>query len=159
MAKQDKQKPEHMLRITNRRATHDYFIEVKVECGVVLVGTEVKSLRAGLGQINDAFAQLRQGELYLVNSYIDPYTKAAIVYNHEPRRERKLLIHKRERLKLEEEMETKGTTLIPLAMYFKDGKVKVEIGVGRGKQRHDKREAIKRAEVDREIKRAMTIRQ
>ena len=158
MAK-DKQKPEHMLRITNRRATHDYFIEMKVECGVVLVGTEVKSLRAGLGQINDAFAQVRAGEVYLVNSYIDPYTKSAIVYNHEPRRERKLLVHKRERLKLEEQMEIKGTTLIPLAMYFKDGKVKVEIGVGRGKQRHDKREAIKRAEVDREIKRAMTVRQ
>ena len=159
MPKPEKQKPEHLLRITNRRATHDYFIETKVECGIVLVGTEVKSLRAGLGQINDAFAQIRGGELYLVNSYIDPYTRAAIVYNHEPRRERKLLIHKRERIKLDAEMETKGTSLVPLAMYFKDGKVKVEIGVGRGKQRHDKRETIKRKEIEREIKRATTVRQ
>lgn len=158
MAK-DKPKPEHLLRITNRRANHDYFIENKVECGVVLMGTEVKSLRAGLGQINDAFAQIRQGELYLVNSYIDPYTKAAIVYNHDPRRERKLLVHKRERQKLEEALEIKGTTLIPLAMYFKEGKVKVEIGVGRGKQQHDKRRTIKENEINREIKRAMSYRQ
>lgn len=158
MAK-EKVKPEHTIRIANRRATHDYFIELKVECGIVLMGTEVKSLRQGLGQINDAFAQIRQGQLYLVNSYIDPYTKAAIVYNHEPRRERKLLAHKREIQKLEAEMETKGTTLIPLAMYFKEGKVKVEIGVGRGKQQHDKRRTIKENEVNREIKRAMSIRQ
>ena len=79
-----KPKPESQVRIVNRRATHDYFIEAKVECGVVLVGTEVKTLRDGLGQINDAFAQIRQSELYLVNSYIDPYTKAAIVYKPRP---------------------------------------------------------------------------
>lgn len=158
MAK-EKTKPESSIRILNRRATHDYFIEVKVECGVVLMGTEVKSLRAGLGQINDAFAQIRGTELYLVNSYIDPYTKAAIVYNHDPRRERKLLVHKRERQKLEAELEAKGTTLIPLAMYFKEGKVKVEIGVGRGKQNFDKRRTIKEKEIDREVKRAMSVRQ
>ena len=154
-----KPKPESMLRITNRRATHDYFIETKIECGVMLVGSEVKSLRDGLGQINDAFGQVRQGELYLVNSYIDPYAKSASVYNHDPRRERKLLLHKRERIKLEAELEIKGTTLVPLAMYFKDGRVKVEIGVARGKQKHDKRETIKRKEIDREIKRAMSVRQ
>ncbi|MDB5328812.1 MAG: smpB [Phycisphaerales bacterium] len=154
-----KPKPESSIRILNRRATHDYFIDVKVECGVVLMGTEVKSLRDGLGQINDAFGQIRGTELYLVNSYIDPYTKAAIVYNHDPRRERKLLVHKRERQKLEAELETKGTTLVPLVMYFKDGKVKVEMGVGRGKQSFDKRQTIKKKEMDREVKRAMSVRQ
>ncbi|HEX8323455.1 MAG TPA: SsrA-binding protein SmpB [Tepidisphaeraceae bacterium] len=150
---------ESKIRITNRRATHDYFIETKVECGILLVGTEVKSLRDGLGQINDAFGQLRGGQLYLVNSYIDPYTKAAIVYNHDPRRERKLLVHKREINKLEAELETKGTTLVPLAIYFKDGKVKLELGVGHGKQKFDKRATIKKKEIDREIKRAMSVRQ
>ena len=154
-----KPKPDSSIRILNRRATHDYFIDVKVECGVVLMGTEVKSLRDGLGQINDAFGQIRGTELYLVNSYIDPYTKAAIVYNHDPRRERKLLVHKRERQKLEAELETKGTTLVPLVMYFKDGKVKIEMGVGRGKQSFDKRQTIKKKEMDREVKRAMSVRQ
>lgn len=150
---------ESKIRITNRRATHDYFVETKVECGVVLVGTEVKSLRDGLGQINDAFGQIRQGQVYLVNSYIDPFTKAAIVYNHEPRRERKLLLHRREIKRLETELETKGTTLVPLAIYFKDGRVKVELGVARGKQKYDKRATIKKKEIDREVKRAMTVRQ
>ena len=149
---------ESTVRITNRRATHDYFIDTKVECGMVLVGSEVKSLREGHAQLNDAFASIHAGELYLSNAHIEPYSKAAIVYNHDPRRKRKLLIHKRELHKLAGELEIKGTTLIPLAIYFKDGRAKVEIGVGRGKQQHDKRQSIKQKEMDRDLRRVMTVR-
>ncbi|MGN6627643.1 MAG: SsrA-binding protein, partial [Tepidisphaeraceae bacterium] len=108
-----KPKGDQSPRINNRRALHDYFIEAKVECGIVLVGSEVKSLRAGLAQLQEAFAQIRHGEVYLSGCHIEPYSKAAVVYNHEPRRDRKLLLHKRERLKLEAELADRGTTLIP----------------------------------------------
>jgi len=149
---------ESNVRIVNRRATHDYFIDAKIECGIVLVGSEVKSMRDGHAQITDAFAHIHAGQLYLSNAHIEPYSKAALVYNHEPRRQRKLLIHKRELKKLQGELDVKGTTLIPLAMYFKDGRVKVEIGVGHGKQQHDKRQTIKQKEMDRDLRRAMTVR-
>ncbi len=159
MAKPSKGQQQTPL-ISNRRALHDYFIESKLECGIVLVGSEVKSLRAGHAQLQDAFAHIdKDGQLYLSGAHIDPYEKAAIVYNHEPRRQRKLLVHKREIAKLQSELETRGTTLVPLSMYFKDGRVKVEIGVGRGKQQHDKRQSIKQKELDREVRRAMTVRQ
>ncbi len=146
-------------RISNRRALHDYFIESKLECGIMLVGSEVKSLRDGHAQLQDAYAHITQGQLYLAAAHIDPYAKAAIVYNHDPRRERKLLVHKREIKKLQQELDVRGTTLIPLAIYFKDGRVKVEIGVARGKQKHDKRATIKEKEIDREMRRVMTVRQ
>ena len=154
-----KNKPNTPPRISNRRALHDYFISAKLECGIVLVGSEVKSLREGRAQLQDAYAALHHGELYLHGAHIDPYTKAAIVYNHDPRRDRKLLVHRREIKKLEAETGTKGTTLIPLAIYFKDGRAKVEIGVARGKQHHDKRESIKKKEMDRELRKVMTKRQ
>jgi SsrA-binding protein len=141
-------------RIENRRAFHDYFISAKLECGIALVGSEVKSLREGKAQLNEAFAKVERGELVLHNAHIDPYTKAAIVYNHEPRRERKLLAKKREIRKLESESQVRGVTLIPLAIYFKNGRAKVEIGVARGKQQHDKRETIKQKEAERELRRA-----
>lgn len=146
-------------RISNRRALHDYFIEAKLECGIMLVGSEVKALREGHAQLQDAYAHIKDGQLYLAGAHIDPYTKAAIVYNHEPRRERKLLVHKREINKLEQELTVRGTTLIPLAIYFKDGRAKVELGVARGKQKHDKRDTIKMKEMDREMRRVMTVRQ
>ena len=146
-------------RISNRRALHDYFISAKIECGMALVGSEVKSLRAGKAQLQDAYARIENGELYLHGAHIDPYEKAALVYNHEPRRPRKLLVHRREIKKLEGETSVKGTTLIPLAMYFKGGRAKVEIGVARGKQQHDKRDAIRKKEMDRELRRTMTQRQ
>jgi len=145
-------------RINNRRATHDYFITAKVECGIALVGSEVKSLRDGKAQLQDAYARIEQGELFLHGAHIDPYEKAALAYNHDPRRTRKLLAHRREIKKLEGEMGVKGTTLIPLAIYFKGGRAKVEIGVGRGKQQHDKRDAIRKKEMDREVRRAMSQR-
>jgi SsrA-binding protein len=146
-------------RMSNRRALHDYFISAKIECGMVLVGSEVKSLRDGKAQLQDSYARIESGELYLHGAHIDPYEKAALVYNHDPRRPRKLLLHRREIKKLEGETSVKGTTLIPLAMYFVNGRVKVEIGVARGKQQHDKRDAIRKKEMDRELRRTMTQRQ
>jgi SsrA-binding protein len=141
-------------RINNRRALHDYFIEAKLECGIALQGSEVKSLRLGNAQLTDSFARIERGQLILHQAHIDPYA-AATIYNHVPTRERKLLVHKKEIRKLEGELKVKGTTLIPLAMYFNDnGMAKVELGVARGKQQHDKRDAIKKKEQDRELRRA-----
>ena len=145
-------------RMSNRRALHDYFISAKIECGMVLVGSEVKSLRDGKAQLQDSYARIENGELYLHGAHIDPYEKAALVYNHDPRRPRKLLLHRREIKKLEGETSVKGTTLIPLAMYFVNGRAKVEIGVARGKQQHDKRDTIRKKEQDRELRRAMSQR-
>jgi len=145
-------------RINNRRALHDFFIEAKVECGMALLGTEVKSLREGKAQLNDSFARIEGGKLILHNCHIDPYTKSAIVYNHDPVRERILLVHKRELKKLEGETTERGVTLIPLAIYFKGGRAKLELGVAKGKKQHDKRETIKRKEMDRDLRRAMTQR-
>lgn len=143
-------------RIDNRKAFHEYFIEAKVECGIALLGSEVKSLRYGKAQINEAYARVEKGQLVLHNAHIDPYTMGNA--HHEPLRERRLLVHKREIRKLEAEMKIKGTTLVPLAVYFKDGRAKVEIGVARGKQQFDKRATIKKKEQDREMRRVMSHR-
>jgi len=145
-------------RITNRRATHEYFIEAKLECGIALVGSEVKSLRAGKAQIAESFARVENGQLILHGAHIDPYAPAT-KFNHEPLRERRLLAHRREIRKLESALKQKGVTLVPLAMYFKNGRVKVEIGVAKGKQQHDKRDTIRKKEQDREMRRIMSKRQ
>jgi SsrA-binding protein len=145
-------------RIANRRALHEFFIESKLECGIALMGSEVKSLRAGKGQLQESYARIEKGQLILHGCHIDPYAPAT-KFNHDPLRERRLLAHKREIRKLEQALKTKGTTLIPLALYFKDGRVKVEIGVGRGKQQHDKRDTIRKKEQDRELRRIMSRRQ
>ena len=154
-----KEKANLSPRISNRRALHDYFFSAKLECGIVLKGSEVKSLRQGKAQLQDAYARVEGGELILHNVHIDPYEKAALAMNHEAKRSRKLLAHKREIKRLIAETADKGTTLIPLAMYFKDGRVKVELGVGKGKQQHDKRESIRRREIEKDIRRAMSHRQ
>ena len=146
-------------RILNRRAKFDYFIDDTVECGIALVGTEVKSLRDGKANLSEAFARVERGALVLHNAHIDPYTKSAIVYNHDPRRPRKLLAHRKEIAELEGEAKVKGTSLVALSIYFKDGRAKVEIGVGRGKKAFDKRETLKRKAQDMEMKRAVTQRQ
>lgn len=153
-----KGKPNVSPRIANRRALHDYFIESKLECGIALMGSEVKSLRDGKGQLQESYARIEKGELILHGCHIDPYAPAT-KFNHAPLRERKLLVHKREIRKLEQALKTKGVTLIPLALYFKGGRVKVEIGVARGKQQHDKRDAIRKKEQDREMHRLMSRRQ
>ena len=152
-----KDKPKDSPRIANRRALHDFFISAKLECGIALLGSEVKSLRQGKAQLQESFARIEDGQLVLHGCHIDPYDKAAVT-NHDPLRERKLLAHKREIKRLADESRDPGTTLIPLAIYFKNGRAKVEIGVGKGKKQHDKRESIRRKEMDREVRRAMTDR-
>ena len=151
----NKSKPNLAPRIENRRAWHEYFIDAKLECGIVLQGSEVKSLRLGKATLQEAFARIDNGQLVLHQLHIDPYEKAALTYNHEPRRDRKLLVHKRELKKLAAATDDQSrSTLIPLAIYFVNGRAKVEIGVARGKQQHDKRASIKKREMDAELRRA-----
>lgn len=146
-------------RIVNRRAMHDYHVESKLECGIVLVGSEVKSLRMGTAQLQDAYCRVENGRLVLHGCHIDPYKQSAIVYNHAPRRMRYLLAHKREIRKLAAAQDERGVTLVPLAIYFKDGRAKIEIAVAKGKQAFDKRAAIKKKESDRDLRRLQSFRQ
>lgn len=143
--------------IGNRRALHDYFIEGKLECGIALMGSEVKSIRMGKAQLSDAFAKVEGRKLVLHNCHIDPYEKAA-GYTHLPKRPRVLLVHRREMKRLAKATEEASTTLVPLSMYFKEGLVKVELGVARNKKQHDKRASIKKRELDQEVRRATTQR-
>jgi SsrA-binding protein len=138
--------------LTNAKARRDYHILESYEAGIVLRGTEVKSLRAGLGQIADAFARVEQDEVLLYNAHIDEYVFGNRE-NHLPKAPRKLLLHRSEIRKLAVLAGVKGTTLVPLAFYWKNGRVKVALGVGRGKQQFDKREDLKQREADRELKR------
>jgi SsrA-binding protein len=139
----------------NKKARHDYSIADVIECGMVLTGTEVKSLRAGRASLIDGFAMINDGELWLMGVHIPEYTEGTWT-NHTPRRDRKLLVHKNELNKLIGKMKDSGTTLIPLQLYFKDGKAKVEIAIAKGKKAHDKREAIKEREADREVSRSLS---
>jgi len=146
---------EHVKVVTtNRRARFDYHIESKVEAGIALTGTEVKSLREGSAQLSDAYAIAKGGELWLLNAQIPPYGPAGPLLNHDPKRTRKLLLHRREIDRLSEQQQKAGYTLIPLSLYFKDGRVKVELGVGKGKTGHDKRDTIAEREAKREMDRA-----
>ena len=139
--------------VTNHKARRDYHILETFEAGIVLHGTEVKALRAGKGQIADAFARVDNNEAWLHNAHIEEYSHGN-VQNHAPKAPRKLLLHKAEIRKLFGLASVKGNALIPLAMYWKDGKVKVSIGVGKGKHEFDKRDDIKKRDSDREVKRA-----
>lgn len=141
----------------NRRASHEYELSEHVEAGLVLTGTEVKSLRTGKAQLEDAYARMDDGALWLMGCEIPEYAMGTH-NNHKPKRPRKLLLHRREVMKLGEKSNQKGFTLVPLQLYFKDGKVKVELAVGRGKQTHDKREAMKKADAKRDIARALARR-
>ena len=141
----------------NRRARHDYFIDETIEAGLVLTGSEVKSLRAGKAQLKDSHARIERGEAWLANAHISEYNPAA-QFGHEPTRKRKLLLHAREIDRLTGKVKEKGLTLIPLRMYFKNGRAKVELGLARGKKQYDKRESIKERETDREVDRAMRRR-
>ena len=145
----------HLKVITqNRRARFDYHIESKVECGIALTGTEVKSLRENSAQLSDSYAIGKNGELFLFNAQIPPYKPAGVLSNHEPKRTRKLLLHRREIDRLQEAQQKSGFALIPLSMYFKDGRVKLELGVARGKTGVDKRDSIAEREAKREMDRA-----
>jgi SsrA-binding protein len=158
MAKTPKNGDGELVNICrNRRATHDYEIADRIECGLVLVGTEVKSLRDGHGNLDDAYARVDHGEVWLVGAEIPEYTFGNRL-NHKPKRTRKLLLHRREIAKFAEKASEKGFTLVPLRMYFKDGRAKVELGVGKGKQAHDKRDSLKKADATREIARAMAAK-
>jgi SsrA-binding protein len=141
----------------NRRARHEYHIEDVFEAGLVLTGTEVKSLRAGRASLADGFAQVSNHEIWLHNVHIPQYTQGTWT-NHEPRRTRKLLMHRKEIDKLAAETAERGLTLVPLSLYFKDGKVKVELALARGKRTYDKRHDLARKDAAREVERALRRR-
>ena len=151
--------PEEGIKLIcrNRRAFHDYEITERMECGIVLTGTEVKSLRERAASLEDAYAKIDGGEVWLIGSDIPEYTMGNRM-NHKPKRPRKLLLHRREIGKFAGKASQRGFTLVPLRMYFKHGLAKVELAVARGKQQHDKRQDLKKADAQREIKRAMAQR-
>ena len=146
------------LVASNRRALHDYEILEKVEAGLVLLGPEVKSLREGRANLSDSYAVLRRGEAYLVNAHVSPYAQASRE-NPDPRRERKLLLNRSEIRRLAGKVAERGLTLVPLSLYFKNGRAKVELGLARGKRVYDKRQTLKRRELEREIERAVHDRE
>jgi SsrA-binding protein len=153
-------KPDHSddgikLICRNKRAFHEYTVSDTLECGIVLTGTEVKSLRDGQASLEDAYAKLEDGELWLLGSDIPEYAMGNRM-NHKPKRPRKLLLHRRELDKFAGKASQRGFTLVPLRMYFKRGRAKVEIAVARGKQMHDKRHDLKKADAQRDIRRAMS---
>ena len=158
MARKKKQSPPHQPRIANRKARYDYHILEVVECGMELLGTEVKSLRSGRARIDDAFARVRGGEMFLVGATIDPYPQAAEGMQHEPTRDRKLLLRRRQIAQIESHVKQKGKTVIPLAIYFKRGWAKCELGVVEGKRSYDKREAIRKRDQQRDLAREMSRR-
>jgi SsrA-binding protein len=135
----------------NRQARHNYFIDETYEAGLVLVGSEVKSLRDGKANLKDSYARIQKGEAFLVNAHVSPYA-GANQFNHEPTRARKLLLHAREIERLT------GLTLIPLKLYFKNGRAKVELGLARGKKLYDKRETLRRKMAQREVERSLKSR-
>ncbi|MCD6441233.1 MAG: SsrA-binding protein SmpB [Candidatus Marinimicrobia bacterium] len=140
---------------TNKKAYHDYHISDKIEAGIELTGSEVKSLRAGHGNLKDSYARIRRGEIFLIKAHIAPYKYSGDYDNHEAERDRRLLLHKKEINRLKRNIETKGITLIPLKLYFNEkGKVKVELGVAKGKRLYDKRAAIAEKDMKREMDRA-----
>ncbi len=141
----------------NRKASHDYSIIDTIEAGIVLKGTEIKSIRAGRINLKDGYATIRNGEIFLQNVHISPYEQGN-VFNHDPVRTRKLLMHKKQIARLVGETKSSGYTLIPLKVYIKDGYAKVLIGLGKGKKKYDKREDLKRKDQKREVDRAMKAR-
>jgi len=141
----------------NRKARHDYHVLDTWEAGVVLLGTEVKAIREGRVNLRDSFARVEKGEVWLLNVHVSPYSHTGYA-RHDERRQRKLLLHEHEIRKLAGRVAEKGLTLVPLRMYFKKGRVKVELALVKGKQAHDKRETIRRREIDRETRAAVKAR-
>jgi SsrA-binding protein len=144
----------HKIVAQNRKARHDYAVEDTYEAGMVLTGTEVKSLRAGRASLVDGFAEVENGEVWLLGVHIPEYTQGTWT-NHEPRRRRKLLMHRSEIAKIETRVAERGLTIVPLSLYFKDGRAKVEIALARGKKMYDKRHSIAAKEARRETERAV----
>jgi SsrA-binding protein len=142
---------------TNRKAGRDFHLEERHEAGLVLAGTEIKSIRAGMVNLSDGYVQPRDGELWLFNVHIAPYDPAGR-YGHEPHRPRKLLLHRREIARLVSRVQERGYTIVPVKLYLKEGLAKVEIALARGKRKYDKREAIAKRDAEREIDRALKER-
>jgi SsrA-binding protein len=140
---------------SNRRARHDYDVLDTLEAGIALLGTEVKSLRAGQVQLKDAYARVEDGELWLLNAHVAPYGQADGFGGHDPERPRKLLVHRKEVDELAEQSQQQSLSIVPLSVYFRDGRVKVELAVARGRRRYDKRNAIAERDAQREADRAM----
>lgn len=157
MASKKKSAEGRELLATNRSAAHEFHLERRIEAGIVLTGPEVKSARLGQVNLKDAFARIRNGEIFLHNAHFSPYTHS-ILEDCDPRRTRKLLLHAREIRKLAKEVDSSGMTLVPTRMYLKKGRIKVEIAVARGKKTYDKRETSRRREVEREMARARSVR-
>ena len=147
-------KPSGKIIAQNKKAWHDYFVDEKYEAGIALFGTEVKSIRVGQVNLKDSYCSVKNGELFVLGMHVSPYEKGNI-FNREPRRERKLLMHKREIMKINGMLTQKGYTLVPLSLYFSGKNVKVELGLCRGKKLYDKRDSIAAKEVNREIDRKM----
>ncbi len=142
----------------NRKAYHDYFVDEKYECGIALFGTEVKSIRLGKVNLKESWAQIRKSEVWVEGMHISPYEQGNI-FNRDPLRARKLLLHRNEIRKLDGLVMRQGYTLIPLELYFRDGRVKVQLGLCKGKQLHDKRDSLAKRDSDREIRRALREKQ
>lgn len=158
MTKQKEEADDGIISVArNKRARHDYEIIETWEAGLMLSGTEVKSLRDGRAQVTDAYAVVKDGELWLLNAHIAPYAHGNI-WNHDPLRTRKLLLHRKEILKLIGQVERKGLTLVALELYFKKGRAKVRIGLARGKKLHDKRADLKEKDDMRDVQRALKVR-
>ena len=153
----DKKKTDGKIITVNRKARHDYFVEETYECGISLAGTEVKSLRAGTVNLKDSYCAIKDGEIFVVGMHISPYEHGNI-FNRDPLRQRKLLMHKREIMKLFGYVKRDGYSLIPLSLYFKGSRVKLELGLCKGKKLHDKRDDAARRDAHREMDRAMRER-
>lgn len=138
-----------MIEVKNRKAYFDYFILKEIECGIVLTGTEIKSIRKGSVNLKDTYARIKNNEVYVINMFISPYDKGN-QFNHDERRQRKLLLHKKEIIKLSQEIKEQGLTLVPLKLYFKDNHAKLLIGLCKGKKLYDKRETIKKRDIERD---------
>ena len=142
------------MEINNRKAKYDYAITDTVEAGIVLTGTEIKSIRSGKANLKDSYAIIKKGEVFLINMHISPYEEGNR-FNHDETRTRKLLLHKKEILKLYDKIRLEGFTLVPIKLYFKGNKAKILLGIAKGKKTYDKREVIKKRDVEREIKSRM----
>jgi SsrA-binding protein len=147
---------ENKVVAKNRKASHEFFLLERLEAGLVLQGSEIKSIRAGSVSLRESFATIKDGELWLMDAHIAPYGHGAYA-NHEPRRPRKLLMHRREINRLASKIQEKGLTLIPLRLYLKNNRAKVELGLARGKKQYDKRETLREKETRREIDRAVGL--
>lgn len=145
------------MEILNRVAKHDYFIVEEIECGIVLTGTEIKSIRKGECNIKDSYGIIKKNEVFLLNMFVSPY-KEGNLFNHKETRTRKLLLHKKEILKLNNKIKLEGFTLIPLKLYLKDGKCKVLLGLCKGKKNYDKRETIKERDIKRQVEKTLKNR-